>query len=71
MPPSSNIALSLNGVSKHYGKVRALENLSFEVQEGKFFVLFGPSSVGKTTTLRMISGLVRPTRAACTSSAAT
>ncbi|MFT3673875.1 ABC transporter ATP-binding protein [Aestuariivirga sp.] len=60
MPSSSNAALSLTGVSKHYGKVRALEDLSFEVQEGKFFVLFGPSSVGKTTTLRMIAGLVRP-----------
>jgi ABC-type sugar transport system ATPase subunit len=60
MPPSTNTALSLSGVSKHYGRVRALEDLSFEVPEGKFFVLFGPSSVGKTTTLRMIAGLVRP-----------
>jgi len=60
MPPSSNIALSLTGVSKHYGRVRALEELSFDVQEGKFFVLFGPSSVGKTTTLRTIAGLVKP-----------
>ena len=60
MAPTNNIALSLTGVSKHYGRVRALEDLSFEVQEGKFFVLFGPSSVGKTTTLRTIAGLVRP-----------
>ncbi|MBL8791660.1 MAG: ABC transporter ATP-binding protein [Rhizobiales bacterium] len=60
MPPSTNTALSLSGVSKHYGKVRALEDLSFSVQEGRFFVLFGPSSVGKTTTLRTIAGLVRP-----------
>lgn len=60
MPPSNSTALSLTGVSKHYGRVRALEDLSFTVQEGKFFVLFGPSSVGKTTTLRTIAGLVRP-----------
>lgn len=60
MPPSGNIALSLTGVSKSYGRVRALEDLSFEVMEGKFFVLFGPSSVGKTTALRTIAGLVRP-----------
>ena len=53
-------ALRLSGISKSYGKVRALENLSFDVAAGRFFVLFGPSSVGKTTTLRTIAGLVRP-----------
>lgn len=60
MTSKGNIALRLTGVSKHYGKVRALENMSFDVEEGRFFVLFGPSSVGKTTTLRMISGLTPP-----------
>jgi len=55
----SNVpALRLSGISKSYGKVRALDNLSFDVAEGRFFVLFGPSSVGKTTTLRTIAGLV-------------
>lgn len=53
-------ALKLSSVSKTYGRVRALENLSFTVPEGRFFVLFGPSSVGKTTTLRMMAGLVPP-----------
>jgi multiple sugar transport system ATP-binding protein len=53
-------AVRLSGVAKSYGKVRALENLSFDVAEGRFFVLFGPSSVGKTTTLRTIAGLVQP-----------
>src|SRR5436190_9840526 len=53
-------ALRLSGISKSYGKVRALENLSFDVAAGRFFVLFGPSSVGKTTTLRTIAGLVKP-----------
>src|SRR3981081_271399 len=55
-----NSALRLTNVSKSYGRVRALENLSFSVAEGGFFVLFGPSSVGKTTTLRTIAGLVQP-----------
>ncbi len=50
-------AVSLTGVSKQFGAVNALNDLSFEVSTGKFFVLFGPSSVGKTTTLRAISGL--------------
>jgi multiple sugar transport system ATP-binding protein len=60
MPSGTNIALALNGVSKTYDKVRALSGLSFEVVEGRFFALFGASSVGKTTALRAISGLVRP-----------
>ena len=50
----------LSELSKSYGKVRALDKLSFDVAAGRFFVLFGPSSVGKTTTLRTIAGLVRP-----------
>jgi ABC-type sugar transport system ATPase subunit len=53
-------ALRLDGVSKTYGRVQALDGLSFEVADGTFFVLFGPSSVGKTTTLRTIAGLVIP-----------
>lgn len=58
MTGSDKLALRLSGVSKSYGSVRALSNLSFDVVEGRFFVLFGPSSVGKTTTLRTIAGLV-------------
>src|SRR5215475_12943327 len=55
-------ALRLTNVAKTYGRVRALDSLSFSVAEGRFFVLFGPSSVGKTTTLRTIAGLVPPDR---------
>src|SRR5215471_8677732 len=53
-------ALRLSGISKAFGRTTALRNLSFEVPEGCFFVLFGPSSVGKTTTLRTIAGLMTP-----------
>src|SRR3954470_9565022 len=53
-------AVRLEGISKRYGQLRALDRLSFSVAEGRFFVLFGPSSVGKTTTLRTIAGLVTP-----------
>ncbi len=60
MTAESRPALKLDGVSKAYGPVRALDKLSFSVPEGRFFVLFGPSSVGKTTTLRTIAGLVPP-----------
>ncbi|MGE3831059.1 MAG: ABC transporter ATP-binding protein [Parvibaculaceae bacterium] len=57
---SDHPAVSLAAVSKSYGSVRALDRLSFDVAEGRFFALFGPSSVGKTTTLRTIAGLVIP-----------
>jgi ABC-type sugar transport system ATPase subunit len=60
MAESGGQALRLTGISKSFDRVRALEGLSFEVAEGRFFVLFGPSAVGKTTTLRVIAGLVRP-----------
>src|SRR5271165_5154816 len=56
----SKVALELSEVYKSYGSVRALADLSFSVEEGSFFAIFGPSSVGKTTTLRAISGLVQP-----------
>jgi len=57
---ASGRAAVLSGVTKAYGNVRALDGLSLDVPEGCFFVLFGPSAVGKTTALRAISGLVRP-----------
>lgn len=60
MTGTVRIALRLAGVSKSYGAVRALDSLGFDVPEGSFFVLFGPSAAGKTTTLRTIAGLVRP-----------
>jgi multiple sugar transport system ATP-binding protein len=60
MAESLKPALRLSGISKSFGLTMALRNLSFEVAEGRFFALFGPSSVGKTTTLRTIAGLVSP-----------
>ncbi|MGZ3308742.1 MAG: ATP-binding cassette domain-containing protein, partial [Xanthobacteraceae bacterium] len=41
--------------------VKAAQNVSFEVPEGKLFTLLGPSGCGKTTTLRSIAGLEKPT----------
>jgi multiple sugar transport system ATP-binding protein len=60
MAEKRKLALRLHGVTKAYGPVTAIRSLSFDVEEGRFFVLFGPSSVGKTTTLRTIAGLVTP-----------
>src|SRR3954452_7410411 len=60
MGASRSIALRLQGLTKTYGATTAIRDLTFDVEEGGFFVLFGPSSVGKTTTLRTIAGLVQP-----------
>ena len=50
----------LTGVSKSYGKTKALSDVSMTIPDGAFVVLLGPTGAGKTTTLRLISGLDRP-----------
>jgi multiple sugar transport system ATP-binding protein len=51
--------VSLRHVSKHFGSVRAVRDLSLTIEDGEFVVLLGPSGAGKTTTLRLITGLER------------
>ena len=51
----------LNNVSKSYGSVTVIPDLSLEISEGEFVVLVGPSGCGKSTTLRMIAGLEKVT----------
>ncbi|MCD7730150.1 MAG: ABC transporter ATP-binding protein [Oscillospiraceae bacterium] len=55
--------LEVKGLSKKYPKkdVFAVENVSFDVEEGEIFALIGPNGAGKTTTIRMISTLIQPT----------
>ncbi|NPD16790.1 ABC transporter ATP-binding protein [Xinfangfangia sp. D13-10-4-6] len=59
--PSDTIALQLDQISKHYGEVRALDDISFELRRGEFLTMLGPSGSGKTTSLRVIAGFVEPT----------
>jgi multiple sugar transport system ATP-binding protein len=49
--------VSLENVTKHFGKVVAVDDLTLQVHDKEFLVLVGPSGCGKTTTLRMIAGL--------------
>ena len=55
------VKITLKKVSKEFGKVKAVNNLNLEIEDGEFLVLLGPSGCGKTTTLRMIAGLEKPT----------
>jgi multiple sugar transport system ATP-binding protein len=54
--------VSLVDISKRFGAVEAVRNLSLSVADGEFVVLLGPTGAGKTTTLRLIAGLERPDR---------
>ena len=52
--------LKVNHISKSYGSIKAINDLSFEVSEGEIFGLLGVNGAGKTTTFRMIVGLLEP-----------
>src|SRR5437870_4040147 len=60
MPEGERAAIGLVGVSKRFGGVNAVDDVSLEIAEGEFFSLLGPSGCGKTTTLRMIAGFETP-----------
>ena len=49
--------ISVRDLRKSYGKVKAVDGVSFEVQRGEFFGILGPNGAGKTTTLEMVEGL--------------
>ena len=53
--------LEIDRVSKHYGDVIAVRDLTLDVADGEFVVLLGPSGCGKTTTLRIVAGFAAPT----------
>src|SRR5688572_15855211 len=53
-------AVEIHGVSKRFGNVQAVDDLSFEVGAGRVTGFLGPNGAGMSTTLRMLLGLVRP-----------
>ncbi len=55
------MSIELKNVTKQFGEVAAVNNVSFSVKEGELMALLGPSGGGKTTVLRMIAGLEVPT----------
>jgi ABC-2 type transport system ATP-binding protein len=62
----SGVSIEFKGVSKRFGQVDAVSDLSFTVQPGRVTGFLGPNGAGKTTTMRMLLGLVRPTAGTAT-----
>ncbi|MFA7461489.1 MAG: ABC transporter ATP-binding protein [Trueperaceae bacterium] len=58
--------LSAKGLSRRFGGLAAVSDLSFDVQEGEIFAIIGPNGAGKTTTLNLLSGLLEPSSGSIT-----
>ncbi len=56
-----HVAVRLESLTKSFGPVRAVDDISLDIYDGEFFSMLGPSGSGKTTVLRMIAGFERPT----------
>jgi ABC-2 type transport system ATP-binding protein len=56
----SEIALQIENLTKRYGSLTAVDNLSLEIREGEIFGFLGPNGAGKTTSINMMCGLLRP-----------
>src|SRR5581483_1015259 len=50
---------------KHFGALKAVDRLDLEIAQGEFFAFLGPNAAGKTTTIKMLAGLLRPTSGTC------
>ena len=61
MADSSIPAVRFSHVSRHFGEVRAVDDVSLDIRDGEFFTMLGPSGSGKTTCLRLIAGFEQPT----------
>lgn len=53
--------IETNELSMNYGRLRALDRLNLKIEKGEFFAFLGPNAAGKTTTIKLLTGLLRPT----------
>lgn len=58
--PAPTTAVRVSGIEKAFGSVRALDGVTFSVEEGEFFGLLGPNGAGKTTLVRILTGQLAP-----------
>jgi len=63
--PTQGAFLTLSGISKRYGGVRALEDVDFACERGKIHAVLGENGAGKSTLIKIIAGVVSPMPAAC------
>lgn len=61
LTPDSGESVRVEGLTRHFGDTAAVSDLSFQVGEGELFGIVGPDGAGKTTTLRMLAGVLPPT----------
>ncbi|MGB9844334.1 ATP-binding cassette domain-containing protein [Methanothermobacter tenebrarum] len=54
------MVIEVKGLSKKFGDIQAVDNISFNVKEGEIFGFLGPNGAGKTTTVRMLTGIIKP-----------
>lgn len=57
----SSAIVKVEKLSKTFGALKAVDSISFEIQEGEIFGLLGPNGAGKTTTINMLTTLLKPT----------
>ena len=55
------VAVEINNLTKQFGNVWAVKNINFKINKGKIIGLLGPNGCGKTTTIGMMLGLIKPT----------
>lgn len=60
MTQTNDIAVVVDGLSRHFGEFTAVDNVSFQVRRGEVFGFLGPNGAGKSTTIRMLCGLLAP-----------
>jgi len=56
-----DLVVNVRNLTKRYGNIAALNNVTFEVNQGEVFGFLGPNGAGKTTTIRLLTGQTKPT----------